>query len=265
MTSDLRSFAKALAPRLHRSGSSFRHLIFLLPPALRQSLIILYLYCRAVDDCADDGSGGGLARLQVWRRALDSGENPDDPVLARAVFALRQRYDLPMPALLAVIEGCQQDITNPLSHPSQAELDRYCDRVAGAVGTLILCLSGFPPSDPPGFAQTAGRALQYTNILRDLAEDRDRDRCYLPAGLAPEELAAEAGRLFRQCLMQRATLPRQRQRKMAAATGFILIYQDLLRELCHRGFSPSALRNPVRIPRWRLIRVATRTLVNSWR
>lgn len=265
MNADLRSFARALSPRLTRSGSSFRLLIILLPPTLRHALTILYLYCRAVDDCADDGSGEGLARLSDWQAALTSGHHPDDPLLAQATLALRQHYDLPPNALAEVIEGCRQDLTAPLHRPSRADLDRYCDRVAGAVGILILCLSGIRPPELTDFARTAGRALQYTNILRDLAEDADRGRCYLPDGTTPDALAAEATHLFQICLRQRAALPPAQRRKLAAATGFILVYQSILTKLLERGFTPAVWRTPIRPCRWRLARAASRTILDSWR
>lgn len=265
MSPDLRQLAILLSSRLRRSGSSFRLLIRLLSPALKHGMTVLYLYCRAVDDCADDGGSEGLRRLAEWQQAITGGQHPGDPDLARALWLLRREYALPDDALQAVIDGCRQDLEAPLHHPQRQDLDLYCDRVAGAVGILILCLCGFPPPALAGFAESAGRALQYTNILRDLAEDAARGRCYLPADTSPEVLADEAERLFRHCRTLTDALPPDQRRRLAPAVGIIGLYHPLLAAVRQRGFSPAALHQPVKVRRRAVLWVLVRMIVECWR
>lgn len=257
--------SRSLHNRLKRSGSSFRYLIAVLPPALRRSLTVLYLYCRAVDDCADAEDGQNrLQALDQWVNALQTGGHPGDPDLGRAVYDLRRQYDLPMSAFLAIIEGCRQDIEAPLVHPTRKALDAYCDRVAGAVGVLILRLCRCSFAERDDFAMTAGRALQYTNIVRDLAEDAGRGRWYLPPGMTPEDLAAEAESAFARCDHILSLIPRSQRYRMAPARGFIDLYRLLLTALQKRGFSEAAQQQRVRISRLKAFFLLLRTGVQGW-
>jgi phytoene synthase len=158
----------------------------LLPPVRRHAMFAIYAFCREVDDIADEP--GTLAEkragLEAWRgeiAALYAGD-PTRPI-ARALLAPVRDYKLRREDFLAVVDGMEMDAEAEIRAPSLAALDLYCDRVASAVGRLSVRVFGdaSPAADRVAFA--LGRALQLTNILRDLAEDGARGRLYLPREL----------------------------------------------------------------------------------
>ena len=171
------------AVRRKAAGSSFYSAMKLLPKARREGMYAIYAFCRAVDDIADDGEGTReerLVELDDWRddlRALYTGAHA-----GRAAF-LKDVVDTFSPRLsdfLTVIDGMAMDLEGDIVAPSLEALDLYCDRVASAVGRLSIKVFGM--EEEPGFklAYHLGRALQLTNILRDLDEDAEAGRLYLP-------------------------------------------------------------------------------------
>jgi phytoene synthase len=173
------------------SGSAFYWAMRLLSAERRLAMYAIYAFCRDVDDIVDEPGEDNVkrARLMLWRNqiaALFDGAIPSLP-LARALVAPVARYGLPAEDFLAVIDGCEMDMGAGLVRPSLATLDLYCDRVAAAVGRLSVRIFG--DSTPHGIAVAnhQGRALQLTNILRDVGADAVLGRLYLP----DEALAAE--------------------------------------------------------------------------
>lgn len=143
----------------------------------------IYAFCRIVDDIADDDSDFGtkLPRLVAWREriaGLYRGE-ADGPV-TRSLVAAVKRFTLRQVDFIAVIDGMQMDAESVIVAPDLATLDLYCDRVAAAVGRLSVRVFGDASPVADRVAYALGRALQLTNILRDLAEDAERGRLYLP-------------------------------------------------------------------------------------
>jgi phytoene synthase len=143
----------------------------------------IYRFCRAVDDIADNVTTSDVnrtAELQTWREAIAAlyggGPSGQAAFLREPVkhFALREQD------FLSVIEGMEMDAGGRTIAPDLATLDRYCDCVASAVGRLSIKVFGM--DEEPGFALAhhLGRALQLTNILRDLDEDAQMNRFYLP-------------------------------------------------------------------------------------
>ena len=164
------------------SGSSFYSGMRILPPAQREAMYEIYSFCRAVDDIADDPGprDGRHAALEKWRAdlsALYAGSPP--PQLAGLAQAVRQ-FDLEHGDFLAVIAGMEMDVTADIRAPDHHTLDLYCDRVACAVGRLSVRVFGMEREDGLALAHHLGRALQLTNILRDLDEDAGIGRLYLP-------------------------------------------------------------------------------------
>jgi phytoene synthase len=168
------------------SGSSFYLAMKLLPKEPREAMYAVYRFCRAVDDIADDTTrprSERLTALDVWRHnihALYAGTpNSSAFFLENAL----RRYRFRREDFLAVIDGMQMDVEEDICAPEFATLDLYCDRVASAVGRLSI--KAFGMDEEPGFrlAHHLGRALQLTNILRDLDEDAALDRLYLPREL----------------------------------------------------------------------------------
>lgn len=164
-------------------GSSFYLAMRLMPKRERDAMFAIYAFCRRVDDIADDGVGTRAERrdrLEAWRydlEALYGGQKPQRvSFLAPAVAQFGLRKD----DFLTVLDGMEMDVAEDIVAPDLATLDLYCERVASAVGRLSIKVFGM--DEGPGFALAhhLGRALQLTNILRDIDEDAGIGRLYLP-------------------------------------------------------------------------------------
>lgn len=181
----LQSAPEIAAVRRKASGSSFYAAMRLMPKAARTAMFAIYAFCREVDDIADDGVGSRedrRAKLEIWRRniaALYAAEKTD---AGKAEFlrTIVENYSPRQEDFIAVIDGMEMDVAQDIVAPDLGTLDLYCDRVASAVGRLSIKVFGM--EEGPGFALAhhLGRALQMTNILRDLDEDAEIHRLYLP-------------------------------------------------------------------------------------
>ncbi len=180
------------------AGSSFYSAMRLMPKAERHAMFAIYAFCRAVDDIADDGEGTRderFSRLAAWRRDLDVLYAGGTPVLSAFLAPHVRAYGLRKADFFAVIDGMEMDVDRDIRAPDLKTLDLYCERVASAVGRLSVKVFGM--DEDPGFrlAHHLGRALQLTNILRDLDEDAAIGRLYLPceylddAGLGADDPA----------------------------------------------------------------------------
>jgi squalene synthase HpnD len=168
---------------VRRSGTSFARGMRVLPADRRHAMYAIYAFCRLVDDVADEPAPfeNKLPQLQQWRAriaALYEGHAEDG--LDRVLLAAIRRYGLRAEDFGAVIDGMQMDAEQVIIAPAEAELDLYIDRVASAVGRLSVRAFGDASRDADEVAHHLGRALQITNILRDLGEDAERGRLYLP-------------------------------------------------------------------------------------
>jgi presqualene diphosphate synthase len=166
-----------------RSGTSFFWAMRLLPAERREAMFAIYAFCREVDDIADEGGTleAKRAALAEWRREIDRlyAGAPVRPT-TRALLPAVTAYQLLREDFLAVIDGMEMDAVEDIRRPSLAELDLYCARVAGAVGMLSVRAFGDTSETARRLARAEGKALQLTNILRDLREDAARGRLYLP-------------------------------------------------------------------------------------
>jgi len=181
------------------AASSFYAGMRILPPGERDAMFAIYGFCRAVDDIADDQQGDRAlrqAQMQSWRddiASLYSGRHTGQA--AFLIDAVRQ-FGLEQADFIAVIDGMQMDLDGDIRWPPFATLDLYCDRVASAVGRLSVRIFGMEREPGLALAHHLGRALQFTNILRDLDEDAEIGRIYLPiealrhAGIQPTTPAA---------------------------------------------------------------------------
>jgi phytoene synthase len=172
------------------SGSSFYLAMRLLPREKRGAMYAIYGFCRDVDDIADDAGGPRderIGKLEAWRRAIDSLYDGAPEPLALFLHDSVIRYRLRKEDFLALIDGMAMDATEDIRAPDLAKLDLYCDRVASAVGRLSIKVFGM--EECPGFrlAHHLGRALQLTNILRDIDEDAGLGRLYLPREFLEQE------------------------------------------------------------------------------
>jgi len=172
------------------SGSSFYAGMRVLPKAEREAMYAVYGFCRIVDDIADDQTRPipeQRRELDAWRadiEALYAGRDPGRAVMLKGAVA---RYDLAKADVLAVIDGMQMDLEG-IVRPDLETLYLYCDRVAVAVGLLSVKVFGMRDAEGRPLAHHLGRALQLTNVLRDLDEDAAMGRLYLP-----DELLTKAG------------------------------------------------------------------------
>ena len=175
--------AVASAPAVQASGSSFYAGMRMLPKAERDAMYAIYGFCRAVDDIADDHQGDRAERaaaLDQWRKDLDALYHGREPGQAALVAEAVRRFELDRADFDTVIDGMAMDVARDIRWPSGDELDLYCDRVASAVGRLSVRVFGMPRTPGLELAHHLGRALQLTNILRDIDEDAEIGRVYLP-------------------------------------------------------------------------------------
>jgi phytoene synthase len=176
-----------------RQAANFYYGIRLLPRERRRAMSAVYAFARRIDDIGD-GSLGAAEKLRLLDTEalalldLESGRAPQvqghDPVMV-ALLDARSRFPLPAGALGELIEGVRMDVEG-VSYESFEELVLYCRRVAGAIGRVCLAIFGLrdESGDLAGaeaLADDLGVALQITNILRDVREDAENGRVYLPA------------------------------------------------------------------------------------
>lgn len=177
------SDAPATTPAGSAARSSFYAGMRVLPRPEREAMYAIYAFCRQVDDIADDQQGDRPARAEAldhWRddlAALYAGEPAGQAAfLAPAI----RRFGLIRTDFEAVVDGMAMDVARDICWPPMAELDLYCDRVASAVGRLSVRIFGMDEAPGLALAHHLGRALQLTNILRDIDEDAEIGRLYLP-------------------------------------------------------------------------------------
>lgn len=267
----------AIEAIVRAAGTSFYHGMRILPPDRRTTLYAIYAFCRVVDDIADEP--GEIAdkrlRLTSWRSwvrqaFLGVGHDPLTRMLAWSIA----RFDLREPDFLAIIDGMQIDAEQAIVAPSLEALDTYCDQVAAAVGRLAVRAFGEPSDSGQLVAWHLGRALQWTNILRDLAEDAERGRLYLPAewlaaeGVPPTPAAALLSRglepLCRRMAAQAhqyfagasQAMTRCEHRAMRPAKIMAAGYLAVLERLEQRGWE--CIQQPVSVSRRRKLWIALR-------
>jgi presqualene diphosphate synthase len=258
-------------------GSSFNTAMRILPRLRREAMFEIYSFCRAVDDIADE-NGPRQARRQAlakWRRDigalyLGGSAHACAPARLRGLAVAIHAFGLRCEDFCAVIDGMEMDVEADIRAPDLATLDLYCDRVAGAVGRLSARAFGMPQAEGQGLAHHLGRALQLTNILRDLDEDAALGRLYLPredlraAGIdeaEPREVLANPA-LGRACapVIARAKthfgeaeqiMARCPRASVRAPRIMADVYRGILARLERRGFA--APRQKVRAPRHCLV------------
>jgi squalene synthase HpnD len=263
------------------SRSSFYAAMRIMPKAEREAMFAIYRFCRLVDDIADDGTRARpqrAAALDAWRSdlaALYAGKPAGRAAfLAQPVHA----FGLRQADFLAVVDGMGMDVAADIRAPDLATLDLYCDRVAAAVGRLSTCIFGMEEKPGLELAHELGRALQLTNILRDLDEDAEMGRLYLPrelltqAGIATTEPNAAIGdpRVDGACraLAERTLehfaaadrLMRSKPRgRLLAPKMMEAVYRAMLKDMLAQGWAPP--RRRVRIAKPRLLWIVVRCIL----
>jgi len=172
-------------------GSSFYAAMRVMAKPERESMFAIYAFSRAVDDIADDGARARdvrTAALDSWRTDIEALYAGSPPPRAAFLTPAVKRYGLRKEDFLTLIDGMAMDVAEDIRGPDLATLDLYCDRVASAVGRLSIKVFGMDEGLGFALARHLGRALQLTNILRDLDEDAAAGRLYLL-----HEILTEAG------------------------------------------------------------------------
>jgi phytoene synthase len=241
------------------SSSSFTLAFRLLPVERRGALAALYAYCRMVDDAADE-SADPAAALAEWRAELGRLRDgvPTHPVAVALGDAVR-RFAIPIAHLDEILTGVEMDVV-PRAYETFDELRVYCYHVAAAVGLATLPIFGCRDLRSRAYAEALGIALQLTNILRDVAEDAERGRIYLPRedlqrfGYSERDLHTQARNEALHALIgfeverardfyrvARASIVPRDRRALVAAEGMRLVYQRLLARI---AADPDAVFGP---------------------
>jgi phytoene synthase len=243
-----------------KSASNLALAFVLLPKARRDAMSTLYAFCREVDDVADDEAAPVAKRreqLAAWRADVRRACGTETPHFAvnRELQPVIHQYHLPFDHFDALLQGVEMDL-DIKRYADYEQLDLYCYRVASVVGLLSIEVFGYRDPACRDYAVYLGKALQLTNILRDVRADAGRDRIYLPLSelarfqVSPEEIlrleysprflelansVAKRARHFYQ--LARETLPAADLRSMVAAELMGSVYWRLLIKLEQQRFN----------------------------
>ncbi|HEX7654994.1 MAG TPA: presqualene diphosphate synthase HpnD [Verrucomicrobiae bacterium] len=167
-----------------KSASNLALAFILLPREKRDAMSALYAFCRAVDDVADEDTVAPEQRreqLAAWRQDIARACQGQEPkfILNQEFAPIIRRFKLPFNLFDELIQGCEMDLEKT-RYTTYEELDQYCYRVASVVGLLSIEIFGYREPACKEYAVLLGKALQLTNILRDVKNDAQRGRIYLP-------------------------------------------------------------------------------------
>jgi phytoene synthase len=243
-----------------KSASNLALAFLLLPRAKRDAMSALYAFCRQVDDVTDQESAPVEKRreqLAAWRadvRRACAGETPQF-IVNRELQPVIREYRLPFPLFDELLKGCEMDF-DIKRYENFEQLELYCYRVASVVGLLSIEIFGYQNPACRDYAVYLGKALQLTNILRDVSTDAERGRIYLPlnelkkSGVSPDEIlrheyserfsqlaAGVAGRARLFYRRARQTLPAEDRHAMVAGELMGSVYWQLLQKLERQQFN----------------------------
>jgi 15-cis-phytoene synthase len=254
------------------AAKNFYYAFLVLPAAKRQALCAVYAYMRRCDDIADDFTVPAYERrqkLEAWLDAFhrsESGHPTDDPVLL-ALTDTQRRYKIPVELLDQLAYGTGMDIQDNAAatslgaeelrvlYRSFSDLRQYCYRVASVVGLVCIRIFGYRDPAAEALAENLGLAFQLTNIIRDVREDAEMGRIYLPAEdlerfkIAPADvrqaaiperlrwlLAAEADRAREYYTSAQDLLPLIDEDSQPALWVLVTIYRRLLEKITDRKY-----------------------------
>jgi 15-cis-phytoene synthase len=266
----------------HAAGSNFYYSFLLLPSAKRRAIKDVYAFCRILDDVVDQDHSGRdpYAELQYWRDEIESCYNgvPETDFGERLSDTI-DMFELPRQPFIDLIDGMEMDLKWQ-SYQTFADLREYCYRAASAVGLICIEIFGYESPRTREYAVNLGLALQLTNILRDLKEDVDRGRIYIPLedlerfGYAEKDLRShlynapfiqlmkfEHARARSYFEKAAASLPESDRSSMFAAEIMSQIYRELLDSIA--GLQFDVFRNRVTISKKRKMRIALAVWLKS--
>ncbi len=205
-----------------------------LPAEKRRATRALYAFCRVTDDIVDRGQGDAPVKLEQWRRLVLATTPPAEEMVALAWTDARLRYNVPVRFAEQLIDGVARDL-QPVRYTTFEELTAYCYGVASTVGLMSMYIIGYAGAQAIPYAIKLGVALQLTNILRDVGEDWQAGRLYLPQadlqrfGLTEVDVAAgvESGVISeRWRAFMRYQIARNRSLYAEAMSGVALLDRD---------------------------------------
>jgi phytoene synthase len=265
-----------------QSGSSFYYSFVVLPKKQRQAITALYAFCREVDDVVDNIAEPTVAqaKLDWWRDELDRlyQGHPLHPV-TQALAHVLEHTDLPKEQLQEILDGMNMDLEQN-RYVSLKELSLYCYRVASVVGLLAADIFGHHNHQTQKYARDLGMAFQLTNIIRDVREDAERNRIYLPQSMLAEfhvtesdilqlkqtpelsqllaELASQAKHYYQKAFTH---LPDEDRYAQRAGLMMAAIYQAVLTEVEQDGFQ--VMRHRISLPSSRKLWIAFKVLLQE--
>jgi phytoene synthase len=272
------------AEEVARSRSNFYYSIVVLPPEKRRALYAVYAFMRYCDDISDSSAGVADKRalLRDWRSQLDaalSGSLLGNPILP-AFRDTVNHFSIPAEYFHWILDGTEMDL-DVWHYETFDDLYKYCFKVASAVGLVCLQIFGFCDARAKLYAEQCGIAFQLTNILRDVKEDAEMGRIYLPAedlmkfhytmeelrrGVLDERfrklMSFEADRARQYYASARNLLPLVEETSRPALWAMIEIYRRILDRIVQRQFD--VFRRPIRLPRTEKISIALKAFAMRW-
>ena len=267
------------AEKTSASGSSFSISFRFLSDERRRAITALYAFCREVDDVVDECKEGSVARQKlIWWRAEVVRlyhDSPQHPVTL-ALKPFIDEFELAEEHFIEIIDGMEMDLDRN-RYTTFSELSLYCYRAASVVGLLAAAIFGFEDRHTLKYAHNLGMAFQLTNILRDVAEDAERNRIYLPAdemerfGVSEADILegretaqmkqlfahqAERAEGFYQKAM--AELPEVDRYRQLSGLVMSAVYHATLKAIVARDYP--VMRGRVRLPTWRKLLLVWRCL-----
>lgn len=266
-----------------KSGSSFYYSFLFLPKEQRHAITALYAFCREVDDIADAEIDNKIkqVKLEWWRDETDNlfKDNPTHPVTIALLPAIT-KFNLKKEYFIEIINGMEMDL-DKVRYATYEDLHLYCYRVAGVVGILSASIFGYRNPKTLDYAKELGLALQLTNIIRDVHEDAQRNRIYLPqedlkhfqvteemifqrddSDKIKQLLTFQSNRALKTYQNAFSLLPEED--RYTQKTGIIMaaIYKNTLHEMIDDGLQ--VLKHRVVLTPVRKIIIAIQTFIKEW-
>lgn len=267
-----------------KSGTSFFWSMRLLPIGKRNAMYTIYAFFRHIDDIVDGDKdiNEKLELIEAWRQELDNIYDKKTPAteIGRKIYKNCMRFKLPKSEFVRMIDSITMDLPNPVQAPSIEQFNKYCRGVAGVPGSLSLRIFGVEDEKLiEQLSTTLGNALQITNILRDVKEDAQADRLYIPreyldkAGIdatdpltvvvnknlaiAREELAKVAAQNYADAYELIKKLDKKTARPVLMIANIYKRYFDIMQNRGWEIISPKPY-----ISKWKKLGIALQTFFN---
>ena len=266
-----------------RAGN-FYYSFIVLPTERRRAICAVYAFMRYCDDMVDEGGSNAEKRTQLdqWRDGLDevyaSSNGLSHPILPAFQDTVEQ-FSIPKSYFEAIIDGAEMDLS-VTRYPTFEDLYQYCYRVASAVGLVCIHIFGFTDESAKRYAESCGIAFQLTNILRDIQEDVEMDRVYLPQedleayGYTEEDIrqgviddrftqlmAFEVDRAKKHYEEALPLLPLIHSSSRACLAAMIRIYRQNLYEIERRNYD--VYRRRIGLSAWKKLAIAAQALIQK--